>query len=160
TYSGEIIFTAEGNGSMAITVPVTLTIEPGTATFLDDVQGQMSFSFAPGAANPASQTVEIRKQGSGTLDWTLEITTSDGGNWLVPSATSGTAPTTVQVDVAAAALPGGGLTAGSFVGELVFRSASSTMTIPVSVTVGALAFVEVPTLHFTKVFGGANPPSQ
>ncbi len=161
TYAGEIVFTGpEGNGGSAITVPVTLTIVPPTATFIDDVQGGMSFSFTPGAGDPAMQEVQLRKRGPGTLDWTLDATTSDGGNWLTVSAMAGTFPATVQVGVAASALPSGGLVAGSFVGELVFRSAGSTATIPVSVTVGANVYVQLPAITFTKPFGGANPPSK
>ncbi len=161
TYAGEIVFTGpEINGGSAITVPVTLTIVPPMATFIDDVQGGMSFSFIPGAGNPALQEVQLRKRGPGTLDWTLEATTSDGGNWLTVSAMAGTFPATVQVGVAASALPGGGLLPGSFVGELVFRSAGSTATIPVSVTVGANVHIQLPAITFTKPFGGANPPSK
>ena len=161
TYAGEIVFTGpEINGASAITVPVTLTIVPPAATFIDDVQGGMSFSFTPGIRNPATQEVQLRKRGAGTLDWTLEATTSDGGNWLTVSEMAGNVARTVQVGVVASALPGGGLVAGSFVGELVLRSAGSTATIPVSVTVGANVYVQLPAITFTKPFGGANPPSK
>ena len=47
-----------------------------------------------------------------------------------------------------------------FIGELVFRSANSTTTIPVSVAVGPTVFVQPPALKFTKTFGAANPLSQ
>ena len=120
----------------------------------------MSFSFVTGSGNPPTQDVLIGSLGPGTLDWRLEASTSDGGNWLTVSASSGTAPSTVTVGVVANALPSGGLVAGNFVGNLVFRSATSTITIPVSVAVGANVFVQLPPITFTKAFGGANPAAQ
>ena len=159
TYTGQIVFTPD-SGSMAITVPVTLTVEPAAATFFDDVPGQMSFSFVPASGNPPMQNLQIRQRGSGTLNWALAATTADSGNWLTASASSGTGPAAVQVGVVTAALPGGGLIAGTFVGDLVLSSASGITTIPVSVTVGANVFVQLPSLSFTKTFGTANPPSQ
>ena len=72
-----------------MTVPVTLTVVPCGA-FFDNVQGQMSFSFAPSSSNPPSQTVQIRAAGSGALNWNLATVTSDDGAWLTASSTSGT----------------------------------------------------------------------
>ena len=160
TYTGEVVFTVEGNGAMAITVPVTLTVEPANGKFLDDLPGQLSFSMIPGGTKPASRSFQIRKRGTGTLAWTLQPTTSDGNKWLAISATSGNAPATVGVGIVTGALPGGGLVAGTFIGELVVKSATGSTTIPVSVTVGSNVFVQVPALTFTKTFGGANPASQ
>ena len=160
TYTGQIVVTVEGNGSMAMTIPVTLTVEPVGGTFFNDMPGQMSFSFVTGSGNPPSQNVQIGTLGPGTLNWTLAASTSDGGNWLTVSANGGTAPSTVTVGVVANALPSGGLVAGNFVGNLVFRSATGSMTIPVSVTVGANVFVQLPSLAFTKALGAANPAAQ
>ena len=135
---------------MAITIPVTLTVEPAGATFLNDLPGQMSFSFVTGSGNPPMQDVQIGSLGPGTLDWTLEASTSDAGNWLTISAPSGTAPSTVTVGVVANALPSGGLVPGNFVGNLVFRSATSSITVPVSVAVGANVFVQLPPSRLPK----------
>ena len=160
TYTGEIVFTVEGNGSMAITVPVTLTVEPANGKFLDDLPGQLSFSMVPGGTKPASRSFQIRKRGTGTLAWSLQATTSDGGKWLVAVPTSGVAPATVSVGIAAASLPGGGLVAGTFIGEIAVKTATGSTTIPVTVTVGSNVFVQVPALTFTKTFGGGNPAPQ
>jgi hypothetical protein len=56
--------------TMLMTVPVTLTVVP-CGSFFDNVQGQVSFSFAPSSSNPPSQTVQIRAAGSGALNWSL-----------------------------------------------------------------------------------------
>ena len=66
------------------------------------------------------------------------------------SAASGTAPSRVSIGVSVPSLPGGGLTPGTFVGELIFQSASGTVTVPVTVVVGDNVFRQVNALSFTK----------
>src|SRR5208283_2253584 len=82
TYTGEIILSEYSGRTMSMTVPVTLTVVAPCNAFFDNVQGQVSFSFAASTSNPPSQTVQIRNSGSGPLNWTLSGTTADGGNWL------------------------------------------------------------------------------
>src|SRR5260370_2260851 len=144
---------------MLMTVPVTLTVVPCGALF-DNVQGQMSFSFAPSSSNPPSQIVKIRAAGSGTLSWTLSKMTSDGGNWLTTSSTGGNAPSTVTIGVNTAALPGGGLTSGTFTAELVFKAPTRTVTIPLSVLVGANSFSQGRPLTFSPTLACPEPASK
>jgi hypothetical protein len=159
TYTGEITFVQYFQRTMVMTVPVTLRVVRCGALF-DNVQGQMSFSFAPSTNNPPSQSVKIRAAGSGTLSWTLSKMTSDGGNWLTTSSTGGNAPSTVTIGVNTASLPGGGLTSGTFTGELVFKAPTGNVTIPVSVVVGANVFSQKSPLSFSMTLGGSNPLSQ
>src|SRR5262249_52329707 len=91
----------------------------------------------------------------------LSTNTSDGGNWLTATPTSGAATSTVTVGIVNTNLPGGGLTEGRFTGELVFRGPNSIISVPVSVGVGAnFQFNQLGTLTFTKTFGGSNPAAQ
>ena len=159
TYTGEVTFAQYFQQDILMTVPVTLTVVPCGA-FFDNVQGQISFSFAPSSANPASQTVQIRNAGNGTLTWSLSKATSDGGNWLTASAASGKAPSTVTIGVTTASLPGAGLVAGTFTGELVFEAANGNVSIPVSVSVGPNVFTQAGTLNFSMTLGGPNPAAQ
>jgi hypothetical protein len=159
TYTGEITFVQYFQQTTLMTVPVTLTVVP-CGSFFDNVQGQMSFSFAPSSNNPASQTVQIRNAGSGTLSWGLASVTSDGGKWLTMSSASGTAPTTVTIGVKTASLPGAGLVSGTFTGELVFEAASGNVSIPVSVLVGPNVFSQTSALNFSMTLGGSNPSPQ
>ena len=145
---------------MSITVPVNLTVAPAATAFFDNVQGQMSFFLVPSGGNPASQNVQIRNGGSGILNWTAAASTSDGGNWLTVSAPSGTAPSNLTLGVVASALPSQGLVPGTFTGQLVLTSSGSTVTVPVSVTVGVNVFAPLGPLTFSKPFGGSNPVSQ
>jgi hypothetical protein len=160
TYTGQIVVTSQG-GNFTITVPVTLTVASPSATFFDNVPGQMSFAAIVATSNnPPAQVVQLRNAGGGSLAWTLEVTTSDGGNWLTTSALSGTAPSSVSVSVNRAHLPGGGLLAGTFIGELVFRTAGSSVTVPVTFVLGANILAQVNAIYFTMPFGGNNPLPQ
>ncbi len=159
TYTGQIVVTSQ-SGNMSMTIPVTLTVTAAGTTSFDNLPGQMSFFLQTGGGNPPTQNVRIRNAGSGTLFWTLAQSTSDTGNWLNISAPNGTAPATQTVSIAVSSLPGGGLIAGTFIGQLLFQSASGSVTVPVTVTVGPNVFVQLSALSFTKAFGGSNPVSQ
>lgn len=159
TYTGQIVITNFSNGSIQMTIPVTLTVAASGATVFDDLPGKLSFSFQTGG-NATSQQVQIRNAGSGTLNWTLSKSTADGGNWLSASASSGAAPSTITISITKSALPGGGASAGTFVGQLLFQTAGDTVTIPVAVTVGTSVFTQINPLNFTMAFAGANPLPQ
>jgi hypothetical protein len=158
TYTSEVIFTSHGTRALVINVPVTLTVAQSSTALFDNLPGQVSFSMVPGTSNPASQSVQIRNEGSGTLSWTGSTSTADGGEWLTLSAQSGTAPSTVSVSANTQKLPGSGLVAGTYTGLLSFQAAGSSITIPVSVIVGNNVFVQAQALHFSRKFGVVNPP--
>ena len=159
TYQGQIVFTDYQNSKITMTVPVTLTVASSSAAFFDTLPGKLSFSFKTGGA-ATSQPVQIRNGGSGTLNWAVTPSTSDGGAWLTASASSGTAPSTISIGISASHLPGGGSTAGTYVGQLLFKCSGDSITVPVAVTVGSSVFVQVNPLSFTTPFGGANPLTQ
>lgn len=159
TYSSEVVVESE-TGGQVLTVPVTLTIEPNTATFFDDLPGQISFSMVTKGNAPPPQVLPIRNAGPGTLDWTATTRTSDGGLWLNISATSGTAPSNPTVSVKPANLPGGGLIAGTFTGQILLQADGNQVTVPVSLVVGDNVFRQINPLSFTMTSGGANPLPQ
>ena len=159
SYTGQVVFTSR-DGAQTLTIPVTLNIADPSTPFFDDLPGQLTFSLATGGAAPPSQSIQIRNRGAGTLNWTLDTNTSDGGNWLSASPGNGTAPTPVSVSVLKQNLPGQGLIAGTFTGELVLRSGTISVTIPVSVVVGTSVFRQVNPISFVKPIAGADPLSQ
>ena len=159
TYTGQVVITNFSNGSISMTIPVTLTVAASGATFFDDLPGKLSFSFKTGGA-ATSQTVQIRNAGSGTLNWTLTKSTADGGNWLTASSSGGTAPSTVTIGITKGSLPGGGAVAGTFLGQLLLTTTGDSVTIPVAVTVGPSVITQVNPLYFTMPFAGANPLPQ
>jgi hypothetical protein len=159
TYSAEIIVRSDTN-NMALSIPVTLVINPNTAAFFDDTAGALNFSMETAGDAPPAQALQIRNAGAGALTWTASATTADGHNWLAVTPVSGSAPATVTVTVVPENLPTNGLAAGTFVGQVVLISPTGRLTIPVSLTVGAAVFRQVNPLNFTKVYGGANPLPQ
>jgi hypothetical protein len=160
TYTGQIVVISS-TGSMAMTIPVVLTVESGAGPYLDNLPGQMSFSMKTAGEAPPAQSVQIRNAGSGTLNWTLETSTADGGGWLSASASSGTAPSSVTITLLKQNLPNAALVAGTFTGHLVFRAAGAgSVSIPVSVVVGNDVFQPVNAISFSKPDVGANPLSQ
>jgi hypothetical protein len=159
TYNGQIVV-ASANNTASMTIPVTITITAPASAFFDNVPGQMSFFMKTDGLSPPAQSVQLRNGGGGTLSWTLAVSTSDGGNWLSASAITGTAPSVVTIALLKHNLPGSGVAAGTFTGKLLFQSAGSSVTVPVSVVVGASTFNQLNGIHFTKVFAGANPLPQ
>ncbi|MEO8660489.1 MAG: hypothetical protein ABI693_18615 [Bryobacteraceae bacterium] len=161
SYTGQVTITSYPGSDYVMTVPVTLTVAAAGTTYLGNLPGQLSYSLTTGrSTNPAAQSMQILKAGPNALNWTLSKSTSDGNNWLNVSAASGAAPATVSVSVTTQLLPNGGLIAGTFTGQLLVRTASSTVTVPISVVVGDTAFNQVNPISFTKTFGGANPLPQ
>jgi LysM repeat protein len=122
--------------------------------------GGVSFFQATGGTTPAAQTIPIRNAGTGTLDWTATADTSDGGAWLVLSKASGTAPSTPSVSIVSANLPGKGLVAGIFNGQVLLLTGTVRATIPIQVVVGANVFEPLAALSFSKAYDGSNPGSQ
>ena len=74
-----------------------------------------------------SQSIQIRNAGAGTLRLDPTRSTADGGNWLSASISSGAAPSTISIGITKTALPGGGATAGTFVGQLLFQTSGDSV---------------------------------
>lgn len=136
-------------GSVA---PATLSVSPLSLTF----------EAAQGSTAPAAQTVNIRNSGSGSLLWTAAAATVPAGTWLQISATSGSAPASLQVSVNPA-----GLTAGSYQGTVTIRSTQvsnspQVVNVTLRITSAAPATLEISSqfFDFEAVQGGAAPSAQ
>jgi hypothetical protein len=158
TYTGEIILTEYSTHDLSMTIPVTLTIASSTSAYFDNIPGQASFSFKPSQSNPPAQTVQILNAGAGTLSWTAAASTADGSAWLSVSPRTGVAPGTATIKVLTSKLPGQGLIAGTYVGQVVLQAKGNSVTIPVSVNVGDPVFVQLPALTFTTPAGISPTP--
>ena len=151
-YTAEIILQASA-GSPSMVIPVTLTINAATATFFDDMPGAVTFFQATGGAILGTELAHPQR-GAGALDWTATVSTSDGARWLNISSTSGTAPDAPTVSIVSANLPGKGLVAGIYNGQIVLTAGTDRQTIPVAVVVGANVFKPVAPLSFSEPSGG------
>src|ERR1019366_2575683 len=132
SYSGQVVFTG---GGTSLIVHVTLVVAPPGGAVFDNTPGQLSFSMKPGG-RPPSQVMQIGNGGTGTLNWRLRGSTFNGANFLSVSAQTGTAPTQITLGVLPENLPNGGATAGVYTGQILLLAAGSTVTVPISVSVG------------------------
>ncbi len=158
TYTGQVTIYWDTNPSWSITVPVTLTVVGDTKAFFDELPGQASFSFAPGATKTQSQTIYLGNGGEGTLDWSIKTATADTGKWLKVTPTKGANSGSFTVEVTPKDLPNKGAIAGTFLGQQVLSAKSGAATIPVVVNVSNQTFVPVPTVVFETSQGGTPPP--
>ncbi len=152
SYSGKVVFIG---GGTSLIVNVTLVVATLGSAVIDNTPGQVSFSMKPGG-QPPSRVMQIGNSGTGTLDWRLIGSTFNGANFLSASAQTGTAPTLITLGVLPENLPNAGATAGVYTGQLLFLAAASTVTVPVSVSVGDTEFDQVNNpLSFAKTSPGA-----
>ncbi|HEY9126833.1 MAG TPA: hypothetical protein VIM62_06885, partial [Acidobacteriaceae bacterium] len=159
TYTGQIVLKAN-SGTVTETIAVSLTVHATTETYFDQAAGGLTFTMQTNSKVPPAQTLQIRNAGAGSLAWTATTSTADGGAWLTLSAASGTAPSTPSVGVQLAKLPGLGLTAGTFTGQVLLKSSADQITIPITFIVGDSVFRQINPLSFEKIYAGANPLSQ
>jgi hypothetical protein len=87
----------------------------------------LAFAGTQGAANPASQTVNISNTGGGSLSWSA----SDNASWLTVNPASGTGNGVVTVSVAT-----GTMAVGTYNGSITLSAIGvSPFTVPVTLVV-------------------------
>ncbi len=116
TYTDTITVTASGALLSPQTVTVTLVLTSPTPS-LSVSSSTASFTATAGATNPASQSVNITNSGGGTLNWTA----SNTHTWLTLSASSGTAPSSLGLNVSIT-----GLSAGTFTDTVTISAAGAS----------------------------------
>ncbi len=141
TYTGNI--TLKG-GSASATVPVTLTVLAApTGPVMDVSPTSLSFSAYQGGTNPDQQLFKVTNTNgtSQPADMTITIAasqtnTSGGATWLTAGPATGSAPQSVQVNVAVGTLP-----ANTYSGTVTISSTTtptainSPWTVPITFTV-------------------------
>uniref|UniRef100_Q01TB9 BACON domain-containing protein n=1 Tax=Solibacter usitatus (strain Ellin6076) TaxID=234267 RepID=Q01TB9_SOLUE len=156
TYNGTITVTAPGASNTPLTLPVTLTVAPGT---ISASPTSLNFSQVAGGTAPAAQSVAVSSTPA-SLHYTVSTATKDGGTWLSATPASGTTNSNVQVSVNA-----GSLAPGSYSGTVTITSAGaggSPLSIPVtfSVTAAATLSASPASVTFNYISGTPNPAAQ
>src|ERR1019366_2472781 len=151
SYSGQVVFTG---GGTSLIVHVTLVVAPPGGAVFDNTPGQLSFSMKPGG-RPPSQVMQIGNGGTGTLNWRLWGSTFNSANFLSVSAQTGTAPTQITLGVLPENLPNGGATAGVYTGQILLLASGSTVTVPISVSVGDAVLDQIKPQRLAKGSPGA-----
>lgn len=123
-YTGHVTI-SDSNSAAQSVVTVVFTV-PNTAIPVIQLSksGVTLTGVASGAA-PQTQTVTVTNTGTGTLNWTPQISTTSGGNWLTASG-SGT-----SLSISASTT---GLAAGQYYGSVNVAASNATNS-PQSVSV-------------------------
>jgi hypothetical protein len=109
---------------------VTLTVNPAAAAVLSVSPSSLTFSAQAGSSPLPPASVSITNTGAGSLTFTG----ASDQPWLMLSASSGTAPSTLQVSPSAT-----GLKAGIYTGHVTVAGGGVTRTVTVAMTVTAAA---------------------
>lgn len=159
TYTGTITINTTGASNPVTVVQVTLNV--GTAPFLNVTPSSLSFTVQPGGALPQSQNLSIAATATG-INFTVSAASATVPNWLSVSPTSGTTAGTVAVSINANAQ---NLPPGVYNGAVTINAPASstpTLTIPVTLTVSNTpALIASPAaLFFNFQTGHSNPQNQ
>jgi uncharacterized protein (TIGR03437 family) len=155
TYNGTVTIAASGVTGSPITVNVTLVVAPGT---LAVTPSSLVFSEVAGSA---AQTQNVSVTGTpGALNFTMNVTTNKGGNWLGATADTTTTPATVHITATNT-----GLSPDTYTGTVTITSPGATgspQTVNVTLTVlQAQTFTVSPaTLTFNYTIGTSAPQGQ
>jgi uncharacterized protein (TIGR03437 family) len=160
-YQGAINIHAPNASPAALTLSVTLTVEPGAPPKLGVDKERFSFTFPRGASR--GQNLNISNAGGRTLDYTARARTNGGGNWLSVSAAAGKA-SAIGPDLLTITANSGALPPGTYTGAIEIASATTgeSRRIPVAMTISGLdqsILLSQAGLSFTAVAqGGVVPP--
>lgn len=155
-YTGTVTITSPTLAS-AFTVPVMLTV--GSTTSVSVAPASVSFTEIQGGSSPPSQTVALTST-PGNASYSAVVATSQGGNWLQITPSSGNTGTSIQVSVGANTLQ-----PGTYQGQISFTfqgAATTSALVNVTLTVAAAQTVysSPSSVNFGYQFGGTTPPSQ
>ncbi len=126
TYLGQVLLQA---GQSAVSIPVTLTVLDTTRSVFQQAT-PLTFTMTPGGPNPASAFVTVK--GTGAALNIREAYYQTGGGWLKMSGcTNCQSPQAYSATISATSLP-----AGIYQSELFVTDESTSVEIPIILTVG------------------------
>ncbi len=164
SYKSTITIVTPDANPAATTINVTFQVSPAQPAALAPLDPR-SLSFAFAKSTPAqSQRLTISNAGGGALSFTAAttITTPAGARWLTLSQASGQALPSSPAILTVTADPTG-LGAGTFTGTVSVTAGSTTLSVPVTMTVSALdqaILLSQRGLFFTAVAQGGVIPQQ
>ena len=112
TYTGSIRVTGLAGSTTPQIIPITVNVVAPPPT-LQLNPSSLNFVALANQANPSAQILAVSNAGYGPLNWTA----SSDASWLSVGANSGTAPSSISVNVNAGALP-----LGNYTGHVLITS--------------------------------------
>jgi uncharacterized protein (TIGR03437 family) len=140
TTQGTIVI-AGTNNRLSIPVSVTPLAPPAPTASPDSI----TFTHQIGNPAPEARTITVGSTSAEPVNFSVAVSTENGGDWLTVSPTSGTAPSTVRASVAVARL-----VPGRYTGTITIAPADGSGTaqrVAVTLTVNAAALVVQRVLH-------------
>lgn len=129
-YTGTI--TVSVSGFAPLQVGVTLNVGNVATGALNP--NQLSFTYQTGASTPPAQLVIVQTQGGQPNNFSVSVTTAQGGSWLEATPSAGTAPGILAVRVNPT-----GLAPGSYSGtvSVTLSGSAAPITLPVTLAVAS-----------------------
>ena len=146
TYNAAITVSAQGANNSPQSVGVTLVVR---SPVLSVNPTSVTFNGSFGGGNPSPVSLNITNSGAGVVNW--NATVSPSNSWLSLTSSSGTAPSTTNVQANIS-----GLSAGSYSGSITINAPgalNAPQTIPVTLNISGLLMSSTGTLQ-----GWANSP--
>ena len=155
SYQGTISFSGGTNPQVSVSLNV---VAPGNL-----IASPPSLNFSAYTnQNPTSQSITLQNSGGQLLNWTVSTATTNGGNWLSASPTSGQLVAGAKGTVTILA-HSAGLQPNAYQGSITFNygTLSKQMAISLTVSTPAVAVIntQVHTLSFSTL-KGTNPAAQ
>ncbi len=127
TYTGTVSITSPGAAGSPINIPVTVNVV--TAQTLTVTPSTLTFNYTLNQTAPAAQTVQVQSSSGTAIPFTAAASTSNNGNWLQVSPTTGNTPAALTVSVNTQ-----NLTAGTYTGTIAVTSSNALAATPIQVT--------------------------
>jgi uncharacterized protein (TIGR03437 family) len=156
-YHGTITVSAAGVSNGSVDVPVVLTVSSSGTAGLQVDSTSLSLAGQVGGSAPATRQINVTSNPSG-VSFSVSVATASGGNWLLVSPTSGTAPAAVTVSANTS-----GLSAGTYSGTITLTPATGsavTVTVLLTLTTGPALAGSATSLQFYYTIGAQLPAAQ
>jgi uncharacterized protein (TIGR03437 family) len=146
-------------GGLSSQPNVFLTIAGNPQAAIAATPGSLSFHATIGGTAPVAQSLSLSSTIQ-SVDFTVAVSITSGGNWLSAAPTSGATPASMSVSANPA-----GLAAGTYTGSLRINASgasNSPLSVGVTLVVGAAPTItaEPGSLSFQEVQGGTAPAQQ
>jgi uncharacterized protein (TIGR03437 family) len=128
------------NGSPVNTnIPVTFQVAAGGNPQLAVDSSSLTFTFPRNPTNTLTDQLRVQNSGTGSLAFSVAVTTASGGGWLSVAPQSGTAAPNAPGVIAFTANPAG-LATGTYTGTATISTSptNQSISVPVTMTISSL----------------------
>jgi len=137
SYNGTVTIDAPQSNPSRRVISVRINVAPASAPKLVAQPDDLAFDFVSGLP-PDTQTLLVRNNGAGTIRFDAVRSTTNGGDWLKLSASTGSATATSPVSIQVTADPGK-LAVGTYSGLVTITSGALRSFVPVVMTIHSTA---------------------